>query len=142
MIPFFRCSKILGEAGKQENLQNSRSQIVLWTGIFQKLMLGAPACSMHKWTNSLRVTKFRPQIIKFLYNVFSITDKTQLKWHQLYETRNSKEGMTQTLVWKWTFNICVKQLLNEHNNIIIFTVISEYYCFIKKKFEHFIINYS
>ena len=46
IIPFFRCSKILGEAGKQEILQqncseNSRSQIVLRTDIFQKLTLGA-----------------------------------------------------------------------------------------------------
>ena len=100
---------------------------------------------MHKWTNSLRVTKFGPQIIKFLYYIFSITDKTQLKWHQLYETRNSKEGMAQTLVWKWTFNVCVKQLLIEHNNIIIFTVISEYYCFIKKIWTFYyklIVNFS
>ena len=41
----FRCSKILGEAGKQEILQqmfeNSRFQIVLRTDIFRKLTLGA-----------------------------------------------------------------------------------------------------
>ena len=35
-MPFFRCSKILGEAGKQE------SQVVFRTDIFQKLKLGAP----------------------------------------------------------------------------------------------------
>ena len=39
---FFRCSKILGEAGKQECSENSRSQIVLRTDIFRKLTLGAP----------------------------------------------------------------------------------------------------
>ena len=42
----FRCSKILGEAAKQEILQemfrNSRSQIVIRTDIFWKLSLGAP----------------------------------------------------------------------------------------------------
>ena len=42
----FKCSKILGEAGKQEILQqmlrNSRSQIVFRTDIFQKLTLDAP----------------------------------------------------------------------------------------------------
>ena len=50
----FRCSKILGEAGKQEILQqmfqdpkfkmfrNSRSHIVIRTDIFRKLTLGAP----------------------------------------------------------------------------------------------------
>jgi len=46
MIPFSRCSKILGEAGKQEMLrkcsENSRSQIVFRTYIFRKLRLGAP----------------------------------------------------------------------------------------------------
>ena len=44
IIPFFRCSRILGEVGKQEILrsENSRSQIVLRTDIFQKLTLGAP----------------------------------------------------------------------------------------------------
>ena len=44
-VPFFRCSKILGEAGKQEiynkDSENSRSQIVFRTDIFQKLTLGA-----------------------------------------------------------------------------------------------------
>ena len=43
---FFRCSRILGEAGKQEILQemfeNSRSQIVFRIDIFRKLTLGAP----------------------------------------------------------------------------------------------------
>ena len=42
----FRCSKILGEAGKKEILQqmfrNSRSQIVFRTDIFQKLSSSAP----------------------------------------------------------------------------------------------------
>ena len=43
----FKCSKILGEAGKQGILQqkfrkNSRSQIVFRTDIFRKLSLGAP----------------------------------------------------------------------------------------------------
>ena len=46
IIPFFRYSKILGEAGKQEILQqcseNSRSQMVFQTDIFRKLTLGAP----------------------------------------------------------------------------------------------------
>ena len=46
IIPFFRCSKILGEAGKQEIYnkcsENSRSQIVFRTDIFRKLTLGAP----------------------------------------------------------------------------------------------------
>ena len=46
MILFFRCSKILGEAFKQDILQqmfdNSRSQIVFRTDIFRKLTLGAP----------------------------------------------------------------------------------------------------
>ena len=46
-MPFFRCSKILKEAGKQEILQqmlteNSISQIVFRTDIFRKLTLGAP----------------------------------------------------------------------------------------------------
>ena len=45
IIPFFRCSKILGEAGKQEIYnkcsENSRSQIVFRTDICQKLTLGA-----------------------------------------------------------------------------------------------------
>ena len=40
ILQFFRCSKILGEADKQENLQkkcseNSRSQIVFRTDIFR-----------------------------------------------------------------------------------------------------------
>ena len=43
---FFRCSRILGAAGKQEILQemfeNSRSQIVFRIDIFRKLTLGAP----------------------------------------------------------------------------------------------------
>ena len=48
----FRCSKILGEAGKQEILQqyfeNSRSQIVFRTDIFRKLTLDAPrTCTLH-----------------------------------------------------------------------------------------------
>ena len=46
MIVVFRCSKILGEAGKQKNYdkcsENSRSQIVFRTDIFRKLSLGAP----------------------------------------------------------------------------------------------------
>ena len=46
-MPFFRCSKILREEGMQEILQqnipkNSRSQIVFWTEILQKLTLAAP----------------------------------------------------------------------------------------------------
>ena len=46
-MTFFRCSKILKEAGKQEILQrmlteNSRSQIVFRTDIFRKLTLGVP----------------------------------------------------------------------------------------------------
>ena len=72
---FFRCSKILGEAGKQEILvcenirfyslfageergetdvlagykcsENSRSQIVFRTDIFRKLTLGAPDWTQH-----------------------------------------------------------------------------------------------
>ena len=48
MIPFFRCSKILGEAGKQEIYnkfsENSRSQIVFRTDIFPKIAVGCP-CS-------------------------------------------------------------------------------------------------
>ena len=56
----FRCSKILGEAGKQEILQqmfrypkfkifrNSRSHIVIRTDIFRKLTLGAPEGSDSK----------------------------------------------------------------------------------------------
>ena len=49
IIPFFRSLKILGEAGKQDIYnkcsQNSRSQIVFRTDIFQELSLGAPANS-------------------------------------------------------------------------------------------------
>ena len=45
----FRCSKILGEAGKQEILQpkcseNFRSQIVIRTDIFRKLKMGVLEC--------------------------------------------------------------------------------------------------
>ena len=51
---FFRCSKILGEAGKQEILQqmfrNSRSQIVFGTDTLRKLTLGAPG----NWPIALR----------------------------------------------------------------------------------------
>ena len=46
IIALFGCSKNLGEACEQEVLQqcpeNSRSQIVFRTDIFQKLSLGAP----------------------------------------------------------------------------------------------------
>ena len=46
----FRCSKILGEAGKQEIYhkcsENSRSQIVFRTDISRKLTLGAPAVTL------------------------------------------------------------------------------------------------
>ena len=46
IIPFFRCSKTLGESGKQEIYnkcsENSRYQIVFRKDIFQKLSLGAP----------------------------------------------------------------------------------------------------
>ena len=46
IIPFFKCSKTLGESGKQEIYnkcsENSRYQIVFRTDIFQKLSLGAP----------------------------------------------------------------------------------------------------
>ena len=46
-MPFFKCSQILGEAGKQEILQQmfrklARSKIVFRTDIFRKLTLGAP----------------------------------------------------------------------------------------------------
>ena len=51
-MPFFRCSKIQGEAGKQEILQqfseNSRCQIVFRTDIFRKLTLGAPGQSRRR----------------------------------------------------------------------------------------------
>ena len=46
IIPFFRCSKILGDAGRQDIYnkcpEQSGSQIVFRTDIFQKLSLGAP----------------------------------------------------------------------------------------------------
>ena len=49
-MPSFRCSKILGEAGKQEIYnkcsENSRSQIVFRTDISRKLKLGAPAVTL------------------------------------------------------------------------------------------------
>ena len=45
-MPFFRFSKIVGEADKQKFWkkfsENSRSQIVFPTDIFRKLSLGAP----------------------------------------------------------------------------------------------------
>ena len=47
-MPFFRCSKIVGEADKQKFWkkfsENSRSQIVFPTDIFRKLAFGAPDC--------------------------------------------------------------------------------------------------
>ena len=50
----FRCSKILGKAGKQEIYnkcsKNSRSRIVFRTDIFRKLTLGAPVVSHLSWT--------------------------------------------------------------------------------------------
>ena len=49
-MPSFRCSKILGEEGKQEIYnkcsENSRSQIVFRTDISRKLTLGAPAVTL------------------------------------------------------------------------------------------------
>ena len=49
-MPSFRCSKILGEEGKQEIYnkcsENSRSQIVFRTDISRKLKLGVPAVTL------------------------------------------------------------------------------------------------
>ena len=49
----FRCSKILGESGKQEIYnkcsENYRSQIVFRTDIFRKLTLGAPVAGVAWW---------------------------------------------------------------------------------------------
>ena len=46
IIPFFRCSKTLGESGKQEIYnkcsENSRYQIVFRTDIFQKYCRWVP----------------------------------------------------------------------------------------------------
>ena len=45
----FRCSKILGEAGKQQLFENFRSQIVFrfGTDVFRKLTLGAPVWCLY-----------------------------------------------------------------------------------------------
>ena len=42
IIPFFRSSKILGEAGKQEILPQMLRKFVFRTDIFRKLSLRAP----------------------------------------------------------------------------------------------------
>ena len=59
---FFRSSKILGEAGKREILQqmfrNSRSQIVLRTDNSQKLSSGAPEKIVKNQDGGLTVLLF------------------------------------------------------------------------------------
>ena len=73
IIPFFRCPKILGEAGKKfynKCSENSRSQIVFRTDIFRKLTLGAPVwwsayVFLHsKWLVAEKLT--RPQASLFV----------------------------------------------------------------------------
>ena len=50
-MPFFRCSKILGEVGNEKFYnkcsENSRSQIVFQTDVFRKLTLGAPVTFLY-----------------------------------------------------------------------------------------------
>ena len=59
----FRCSKILGEAGKQEIYnkcsENSRSQIVYQRYMFQKLTLGGPDHLLKNRLYSLRLKDVR-----------------------------------------------------------------------------------
>ena len=56
-IPFFRCSKVLGEAGKQDIVQrmlkNSRSQIVFRTDIFT----GSPSSKYERRRASVSIYK-------------------------------------------------------------------------------------
>ena len=61
IIPFFRCSKMLGEAGKQAEFynkcfENSRSQIVFRTYIFPKIVIGCP-CKQHIF---IKFNDYRP----------------------------------------------------------------------------------
>ena len=74
IIPFYRCSKIVGEAGKQEIYnkcsENSRSQMVFRTDIFRKLRLSAPddlycfcASAVHSVTRRLTVSTLSPHIL-------------------------------------------------------------------------------
>ena len=50
-MPFFRCSKILGEVGNKKFYnkcsENSRSQIVFQTDVFRKFTLGAPVTFLY-----------------------------------------------------------------------------------------------
>ena len=55
-MPFFGCSKILGEAGKQDKcFENSRSQIVFRTDILPKIVVGSGAPNENIVQNHLHI---------------------------------------------------------------------------------------
>ena len=91
IIPYFRCSKILGEAGKQEiynkRSENSRSQIVSFrTDIFRKFTLGAPdtvelPLTATSWLQRLLFFSFRRTKNPYIHSCFNLsTIATSLQW--------------------------------------------------------------
>ena len=71
----FRCSKIIGEACKQEILQQcsekSRSQIVFRTDIFRKLTLGASDTSLEGQVK--RTNYYRTDRLETIHNISPIS---------------------------------------------------------------------
>ena len=86
IIPFCRCSKIPGEAGKCS--ENSSSQIVFRTDIFPKIAVGCPwrkSEGVLKWLNRIyRILKMYENltvVFSVLTSCFFVLEKNTINYH-------------------------------------------------------------